>query len=559
MEDIEEHDKPQGSLFGGRGPAPLYFLTTQRNLLSFLGSGMIVPSGSQFRYKVDTRDEYSGAIPFWKGGLPNTDAYSSLIGDDRAAIIECDIDDVMKYGGRNLLADDENLIVVNAPIPLRCVAAIYMHSTASIDDFLIRLTDDIIAERAVFKPMLEMARFPIFEQHNIKVPDDIQSELTFIDAFGGGLKALEYFSVPEISDYSHVLNILPACIVSNEPETSERGADVEGNHKSQISSSDHSILMKILPALKNIKVEDGFDPIMLLGDLEESLLNEKGAELEDVYKWLSYVRKVLESEIEVPVLSDEGGIFKRAILLYFLRPSLDRLSEAAKSSISPGPKVLSIAAFLAGYANGLTRMGSEYKGDYRAFTEFTKSLLNSLWCKSKYALNFVREPLGNFGACFVYEINNERLIRFRVEQDITLARVLNQAKSAGYDLSYDFDKDEIYYKFHLEDNRSQTVYIEKLEPLADGFDVIRFVSPCLDLSTGIAKKLNKTTAIDFLKRNTDESMYCSFAFSERRKAIVVEATQIVKTMDDDEFVTLLKYVALKADAYEREVLGKDNY
>ena len=559
MENIEGHDKPQGSFFGDTSPPPLYFLTTQRNLLSFLGSGMIVPSGSQFRYKVDTRDEYSGAIPFWKGGLPNTDAYSSLIGDDRAAVIECYIDDVMKYGGRNLLFENENLIVVNAPIPLRCVAAIYMHSTASIDDFLIRLTDDIIAERSVFKPMLEMARVPIFEQHNIKAPDDIQSELTFIDAFGGGLKALEYFSVPEISDYSHVLNILAACIDSNEPETGKRGTDVEGNHKLRISSSDHYILMKILPALKNIKVEDGFDPIMLLVDLEESLLNEKEAVLEDVYKWLSYVRKVLESEIVVPVLSDEGEIFKRAILLYFLRPSLDRLSEASKSSISPGPKVLSIAAFLAGYANGLTRMGSEYKGDYRAFTEFTKLLLNSLWCKSKYALNFVKEPLGNFGACFVYEINNERLIRFRVEQDITLARVLNQAKSAGYNLSYDFDKNEIYYKFHLEDNRSQTVYIEKLEPLADGFDVIRFVSPCLDLSTGLAKKLTKATAIDFLKRNTDESMYCSFAFSERRKAIVVEATQIVKTMDDDEFVTLLKYVALKADAYEREVLGKDNY
>ena len=36
------------------------------------------------------------------------------------------------------------------------------------------------------------------------------------------------------------------------------------------------ILIKILPALKNIKVEGGFDPIMLLDDLEASLLNEKG-------------------------------------------------------------------------------------------------------------------------------------------------------------------------------------------------------------------------------------------------------------------------------------------
>tara|TARA_B110000902_G_C13720598_1_gene365008 strand:- start:313 stop:477 length:165 start_codon:yes stop_codon:yes gene_type:complete len=54
-------------------------------------------------------------------------------------------------------------------------------------------------------------------------------------------------------------------------------------------------------------------------------------------------------------------------------------------------------------------------------------------------------------------------------------------------------------------------------------------------------------------------MYCAFAYSERRKAIVAEAMQIVRTMDDDEFVTLLKYVSKVADEYERDVLGRDQY
>ena len=71
--------------------------------------------------------------------------------------------------------------------------------------------------------------------------------------------------------------------------------------------------------------------------------------------------------------------------------------------------------------------------------------------------------------------------------------------------------------------------------------------------------MKKDVAVDFLKRNCEDTMYCAFAYSERRKAIVAEAMQIVRTMDDDEFVTLLDYVARVADEYERDVLGEDRY
>ena len=159
----------------------------------------------------------------------------------------------------------------------------------------------------------------------------------------------------------------------------------------------------------------------------------------------------------------------------------------------------------------------------------------------------------------IYELNKEVFLQLQIQQNVILARVLNQAKSAGYDLHYDYENQELFYNFQLTGGRHQIVYIELIKPLVEGFDVIRFVSPCLDLSGAKLKTLTKTKSVDFLKRNCSDSMYCSFAFSEKRKAIVVEAVQIVRTMDDDEFVTLLNYVAKVADEYERDVCGKDDY
>ncbi len=171
----------------------------------------------------------------------------------------------------------------------------------------------------------------------------------------------------------------------------------------------------------------------------------------------------------------------------------------------------------------------------------------------------LRDFESNYGALLIFEINNEGLLKLPVRQNVILARVLNQAKSAGYDLKYDYENQELFYNFVLDGDRNQKVYIELIKPLAEAFDVIRFVSSCLDLSGAKLKTLTKARAVDFLKGNSDESMYCAYAYSERRKAIVVEAKQTVKTMDDDEFVTLLNYVARVADGYERDAEGKDGH
>ena len=117
MEELDEKPTGQASLFDGAERGDLYFVTTHRNLMSFLGAGAVLPAGSQFRYKIDTREAFGGAIPFWKGAVPDSDDYSDLINDQRA-VVECGVDDVAKYGGRHRLLATERMIVVIAPIPL---------------------------------------------------------------------------------------------------------------------------------------------------------------------------------------------------------------------------------------------------------------------------------------------------------------------------------------------------------------------------------------------------------------------------------------------------------
>lgn len=560
MEGIDDKNEVQESLFENSKKTSLFFITTQRNLMSFLGAGMLLPSDCQFRYKEDSREYFGGAIPFWKSGLPSSDRYAEMIQDKRLVVVECHTDDVMKYGGRFVVSENEQLIVINAPVPLLCVTAFYMHSKVAVDDFVMRVPDDVVVDSSIFRiegPRATLNDSPKNEVVNVA---SMEPQLTSIDSFGGGIKALLHFMSDEISDYSYIRDLLAVCLDAYGVGHLDTGISIPARVVSSLSDSDKTIFLTLLPILRRIKPEDGYDQVHILEQLVAALLSHDTSIGEDIEKWIAYVKKAIEAEIEVPVLADKKDIFKRAVLLFLLRPDLDRLENVKNSSISPGPSVLSIAALLAGFAAGLTRMGPEYKGNYRDFNRFTKSLLDAFWCKSELSLNVVRESNAHYGASELYEINKEVLFKLEIRQNVVLARVLNQAKSAGYDLQYDYENQELYYNFDMGGDRYQTVYIELIKPLAPGFDVIRFVSPCMDLTTSKNKnKLKKDVAIDFLKRNCEDTMYCAFAYSERRQAIVAEAMQIVRTMDDDEFVTLLDYVAKVADEYERDVLGEDRY
>jgi hypothetical protein len=551
MENLGAELPRQNSLFNNRQSPSLFFVTSTRNLMSFLGAGMLTPADCQFRYKEDSREAYQGAIPFWKGGVPSHEPYGRTLKDEKAIVVECRTDDVLRYAGRFIIAENEQLLVANAPIPLVSVVAFHAKSDSVVDDFISRVPADVLVEKSIFKIGSLLEELPLIDEPVMTNMDSIQPELAFIDSLGGGLKALLEFMSEDITNYQYIRDILALCF--------ESGRAVNGEDQANETRVDRAILSALLPILCKLKPENGLDPVSLLDELVTALNYQDDDIKSELDKWSSYAKKAVENEIAPPPLADERGVLQRGVLLFLLRPDLDRLKKAKSSSNAPGPVVISIAALLAGFTNGLTRMGPEYKGNYRDFNLFTKALLDSLWGKSERSIKTIREASPNYGELEVYEINKEVLFKLVIRPNAVLMRVLNQARSLGVSMNYDYKNHQLYQERDMGNERSQKVYIELITPLKKGLDVLRFVSPCMDLSGKNSKSLKKNTAIDFLKRNYEDSMYCAFAYSEKRQAIVAEAMQIVGTMDDDELIALLESVAKVADEYERDVLGHDKY
>lgn len=537
----------------------LYFITNRRNLISFFGAGMLTPANSQFRYKKDSRDIFNGSIPFWKGGLPQDKKYFTNIEVKDLVLVEANQNDIMKYGSRFLVADDAKVIAVNAPVPLwGCVSKIYFADQSNIEDFILRLPKEIPIDPKILsvKPIIPSIKVDGIEK--LTDTEKIENKLNFIDSFSGSIRALECFLSNKSTKYNFISGFL-SILLEQIGQVYIEGANKTAKKNEVIVGPVKSLIYQLISILRDVKIENRIDPNSVFSLLTNSLSDEVKKDTE-IINWIDYVERTLKSEIEVNknMFSNDGNIYLRGVLLFLLRPSIERLEKTVNSSLSPSGEVLSVAAILCGFMTGLERLDSNYKfdGDYRKFNRFTRSMLDSLWCKSDYSIREVTERTNN-SLLYIYELNNELLTKVTASQNIILARILTKARHLQYELTYDYENDTLSYEFLFENGRKQKIYIEVIEPIAVGHEVIRFISPCMDLSGSKARRLTKDVAIDFLKRNCEDSTYCSFAISKEREAIVVEATQIVSTMDDDEFKHLIKHVASVADDYEKVVLKKD--
>jgi len=535
-----------------------YFITSQRNLMSFLGAGMIVPASSQFRYKEDSRQCFEGAIPFWKGGIPALKESGGGFDKKRMVVVEYYIDDIKRYADNFIVADNTSLMIVNAPIPLLNVVTVYLDSDDEITDFVMRLPSDVIVDPKFFKVLPNLRIIEEEALGETKKVEDIALKVSFIDSFGGGLRALNQLTSLSLENVSYISDLFLVCLENFGYKALCSPLSYRLGCKTEITASAKCIIHRLFPILQGIKIEEGYDQFYILERLEASL-KEEGNLSSEVAEWLVYVKRVLDTDIEVPILSDDGDLFKRAILLFLLRPNLSRLKGSVNSSISPGPIVLSIATFFAGYTDGLCRLETEYKGYYEEFNKFTKSLIGSLWNLSEVTMNISGLPPSDTSLSLVYELNQQALLQVPVQKIIILERVLELAKSVGCELSYNNDMQELLYRFNLEGERHQIVYIEMMNLQGGGLDVIKLVSPCLNLSGSKLKALTKNVAVDFLKRNSSDSMLCSFAFNDKRQAIVAQSLQVVNILSGDDFMILLKHVAVIADEYERDILGKDYF
>lgn len=141
-----------------------------------------------------------------------------------------------------------------------------------------------------------------------------------------------------------------------------------------------------------------------------------------------------------------------------------------------------------------------------------------------------------------------------------LERVSQVADKADFKLHPHPNGSVLMVKFNMGDGRSQTVYIEHTGKTFDGQDCVTFMSPCKVLKKEriLGGGLNKNQVMDLLRRNA-KLHFGSFAletFEGRNDVLVVMSSQIVETMDVEEFKTHVSFVAYAADEYEREC-GQD--
>lgn len=555
MGDLNGGSGEQTTLFNHRDEQQLLFSTDQTNLLSILGAGMLVPAAVQFRYSKDSREVFGGLVSLWKGGVPDWNSELSDSRSERTVVLEFERSRLVAFEEKGLLIDHPDCLVFGCPLPLSAVKAIYMTSQIHIDDFLRRLMDDVVAEENMFGVLDDLKK--------IQPPTDLELDagsvmpglVEFVDRIGGTLKCLAMLKPTESSCTDYAEQLLSIFIADFGFEDLEIASD----SASSITDVDRNMVLALLDVLGEMHPEEGLDQEAILVALEEKLQFLEGVSREEFSRWLSFSSKVLRAEVDVPALSDEGDVVKRGVLLFLLRPDVDRLRNSVDSSICPGEGVLAVATFLCGYFTGLLRLGSEHKGSYSAFVEFVEKLLIAFSGKYHVEKAIESELRSGCAVSSVLSMNGVSLWSRRITKNETLAKVMSRAKTVGYELNYDYKKHRLSYDFQLPRGRSQKVYIELLPPLPYGTEVISFSSPCQDLRKYKKRTPTGPKAIDYLKRNGQRDIYAAFAVSESLEAVVVVATRTVGSLLDVELEFLLEHVATLADEYERDVLKKDNY
>ena len=125
---------------------------------------------------------------------------------------------------------------------------------------------------------------------------------------------------------------------------------------------------------------------------------------------------------------------------------------------------------------------------------------------------------------------------------------------AGYELSRHPNTDEmIVIGYDMGNGRTQTVYVHACGKTPEDQDLICFLSPCQAVRKGLLKGMGKDQAIDLLRRN-GQLVVGSFAIEniDGTEILVVRSTQIVDTMEVEEFRFHANFVAIIADRYEQE-------
>lgn len=127
------------------------------------------------------------------------------------------------------------------------------------------------------------------------------------------------------------------------------------------------------------------------------------------------------------------------------------------------------------------------------------------------------------------------------------------------DLHFQRNGDYLMLSFDLGQGRDQTIGVGPLEETFDGMNVILFFSPCQRLSKGLMGGLSKSDAVNLLRYNAHLPFghFCIMEI-DGHETVCVRATQLLETMEVQEFRANCQGVATVADGWEQRI-GKNEY
>lgn len=537
------------------GKARLYFLTNRINLLTILGAGILYPAAQSWRYTSDSRDICGGNIMILEDLFPiELKNFFEADGIETPVIIEFG-PILRELGISHEAIFIKGMMVFNIPIPVSLVKKIHFRTSSELDDFELRTFEDVPLPKHLFSCgfIPEFCKDPL----DVNLQPETLCNVRFLDKKTGAVVAIADNLFATRANFELAKYLMESVLSNTNIFFSAEGLrniDARvfiGCGTLNQSAADAWLLNNFLEILSGMHPEEGFDSNLVLEKIKQNSSSLNALEAAIIATWCNYVRKLINAEEEIRPLDDKKSIIQRGVLLFLMRPSLERLHKSLTSNIRPGKKVYLIGSFLAGFYTGTTRSNSPLKRSpeqYFLFMESTYRIIfpiptstNSVVLREQFKSNNETEVHASLYS------GQFQLGRWKLDVNETLKQIYHQASRFGFNVKYDYELEELICETNDSDLKSVDVRISLLKPNIRGEDFIRLYAICAKGTK--SKLLSKDAAIKLLIRNSSLDMFCKFAYSELHQAIIVANEQCVDTMDKDELVSHIEHVSFIAKKY----------
>jgi hypothetical protein len=566
----------------------LYFLTNRMNALPVLSTGLLQPALGLSKVYDDLFTATPGRLPLWVGPCPAN--IESMVSGGRDGIFpvafEIDPKRITVSAAPSLSADltvgserlggslpDCRCILPEIAVPVSSLGHLHFRSDQELRDFVSRdfANTDLSAVKTVVSPEVFDGQPVDLDRLSASlsaVPPGARLTLDVLrsaDALAGAAVMLAA-ELPAGREWSEAIQGLlqpnPSIRSRSAPASTIRSLLTVcgwGQRTDAAAELDIRFVHSALSHLVNCRSTAGWVSSVFVDAVTKGALEgATDAERRDIEAWAKYASEVARADRQPMPLDDSGSIIRRALIVLLLRPDPERLVKSRSSSLQPGDEVLATAALMCGAFHGLSMLSKGMKS--RSAFSSTFPALVSEWINGRAAdatsaatglkvkgsvqLSDEQPPL----ARLVVKVGTESLAERTVQPPDSLTRVFYKAKQLKLDINYDWELKAFRVSLPIGSDRQQVVCVSEGRKDRKGRLAIRFVSPCLRLGrTG----LRREQAIDLLRRNGSMDLDCRFSVSEDEQYVVVQAEQLLDTMDIDELLAHLEHVAQVADDYEQ--------